>query len=178
MSGHRPRGAPRSDPARTGGVVHVELNAFADVLAAHALCTHVGRHDDVAQPRRTVAHLVEVHGLEVGQALGGAVAEEYVRDEALSAPRVRVAPEERLMLRRREEVGEQVEDLASGHDSHLVHRLERKRKRKAAEAATGATAELGAAERGARDCLSKVRGRRGNCIPRAQGRRLEHQTRA
>ena len=58
--------------------------------------------DDAAQPHRAVAFLVEARGLEVDQALDGAIAGKHVRDEALPAPRVQVFPEERLVLRRRE----------------------------------------------------------------------------
>ena len=84
---------PETASRAPGGVVRVELAHLADVLAMHALCAHAGRCDDAAQPHRAAARLVEGRGLKVGQALDGAVAEEHTRDEALPAPRVRVAPE-------------------------------------------------------------------------------------
>ena len=111
---------PRVPP---GGVARVELARFVGVLAVYVLCVRISRRDDVAQPHRVATRLVEAHGLEVGHALGGAAAEGQVRDETLPAPQFRVAHGERLMLRRSEEVGEQVEDLAPSHDSRLVHQL-------------------------------------------------------
>mmetsp|Transcript_27368 Transcript_27368/g.97760 ORF Transcript_27368/g.97760 Transcript_27368/m.97760 type:complete len:493 (-) Transcript_27368:91-1569(-) len=104
-------------------VAAAERLHLADVLDVHLSRALVDRPDDVTQPRLAVVRLAEAHGLDVGQAPDAAVLEQDVRDAAVPAPRVRVAPPKVGALRRRHEVCKQIQDLAPHEDPRLAQRV-------------------------------------------------------